>query len=125
MPRDYKIHKASELLFIDSYGLISKDDMLTSINTINRHYKNKKISKVIIDARKQESMPSLKDIVSLTGKLPKKIKLAVICPSSQETHRSVWITSKWNKKNGSDVKMFDTCSEAFDWLEKGTHSLTF
>lgn len=118
MPDKIKIIDKLKLVSVTSYGVVTKNDIHESIETINRLFSEGKINKVIVDTTKQENMPSSMQLYNLSKELPYGLKMALIGFKEQMTIEDLKFFELTSSNKGKQMRIFESVEEANKWLNE-------
>ncbi len=116
MPDKINIKEELKFATILSYGKVTRDDISESINTVAKLFHEGKINKVLVDATKQKSVPSIGEFYDLSKVFPDGIKIAILTTKEQlsSEHLKFFVTTSLTK--GKDLRIFNSIEKAKNWL---------
>ena len=113
MPENVKINKELGIIEVNSFGEVSKDDIVSSLVSVDKISIETEISKVLVDTREVTSFPKTLEIFGVAeSKVPRGIKFAVIVGDA-ETPRFFETVAR---NRGFQMQNFRTKDEALKWL---------
>ena len=74
-----------EIIDVESYGVVTKEDILGSIEMIQRLQEANGISKLLIDTTKQDVLPNPIEIFEIFSVYPREIRTALLTQKIQST----------------------------------------
>ena len=116
MPDKISIDEELKLLTILSYGKVTSDDISESIDTLTKLFHEGKIDKVLVDTTKQESVPSFSKLFTLSERFPPGLKIALFATKEQLTYVNLDFFELTSKNKHKMVQVFNSISEAKEWL---------
>ena len=123
MPDKIQVNEDLGIIEVESFGKVSKDDIAQSIANIREIFVEKNITRILVDTRKQETMPSTMDIFGLFSVFPREFKFALLVEQSQTTKESLSFAESVGVNRGVCMKIFDEKESALHWLIKGVSTL--
>lgn len=116
MPEDITVNKKLGIIEVNSFGVVTEKDSLSSLATLAKLMKDTGITRVLTDTRKQESTPSTLQIFEFGSRLPLSMRLAVIVTEKQPTADDVAFVGNVAYNRGLDIKTFRSRNKALKWL---------
>ena len=117
MPENLTVNKELGIIEILSYGKVSLEDSLSSLDTLHTLMGESGIRKVLSDTRKQNFQPSMMNIYEFGTKLPHKVQIAVIVSQDQPTTDAISFLDNVAFNRGVNIRLFGSRSDALEWLE--------
>jgi hypothetical protein len=117
MPETVSIREDLQIIHVDSYGDITVEDLKTSLNTILRFRKERGLTRVLVDATKETSLPSTLPIFEFGKDFAARVRgMSFALVAGQVTRDRVELLETVAINRGADVEMFDTTDAALAWL---------
>ena len=116
MPSSVKLNKAGDLIEIQSYGEITKENIAESITKIKEFNANTIVSKILVDTTKQEKLPDAFTLLELAKTFPSGMKVAMLIKETQPTINDIHFVETTNLNRGVDIKYFTDINQAMHWL---------
>lgn len=119
MPEKIDLISKSGIIYITSYGEVTEEDLISSLETIIKISENKDFLKVLVDAREQSSLPSPITLFKFSQKLSESfrhIKHAIVVSDSTPEDINFIETVAVNR--GSNMQIFNSIDAAVSWLNK-------
>jgi len=117
MPDKIRVNENLGIIEVKSLGEVSKDDIEQSIAKVREIYNERNIKKILVDTRRQETMPDTLDIFDLFSTFPREFKLALLIVESQATAEDISFGETVGVNRGVLVKIFYDEEQALQWLE--------
>ena len=117
MPYELKVNKESEIIELNAFGSISRDDVIESMKKVDRLSEETGIKLLFVDSRQVDAMPSTIDQFELTSKFPRFLKMAVLIPVESELTATYRFGETVGVNRGIPIRVFVSESEAFEWLK--------
>jgi hypothetical protein len=117
MPEEVTIREDLQIIHVDSYGDVTAEDLLVSIEAVMRIHKEQGITRVFVDATKETSLPSTFpsfDVGSKMAAAVRTIRIAVLGnPALAEDLRFIETVAL---NRGATIKVFYSREAALAWL---------
>ena len=119
MPDKIRVNEDRGIIEVQSYGVVTKEDIAESINKIQQIGKTKGIKKILVDTTKQETMPSTVDVFEIFSNFPRGFRLATLIQRSQATAEVLRFVETVGVNRAFPVKIFYEKDQALQWLDNG------
>ncbi len=116
MPDTVRLNEEDGIITVESYGLVSEEDIEKSIEKIHQIQSETGINKILVDTTRQESMPDTIGIFRIFSTFPRDFKLALLCHRSQATADDLIFGENVGVNRGVQVSMFEEELQALKWL---------
>jgi hypothetical protein len=119
MPERVSVIEDQEIIKVDSYGVISIDDLRQSMETVERIHQEQGLNKVFVDATKETAFPSTLPTFEFGTELAQSmanVRIAVI--TSERMKNVIRFLETVAQNRGAEVQIFDSTDAAFDWLKE-------
>ena len=116
MPSSVKLNKAGDVIEIQSYGVVTKENIAESITKIKELNANTTVSKILVDTTKQEKLPDAFKLLELAKTFPRDLKVAMVINDTQPTKTDIHFVETANLNRGVDIKYFTDINQATHWL---------
>ena len=116
VPDKIQVNEDLGIIEVESFGKVSFDDISQSIANVRQIHVEKKLSKILVDTRKQEVMPDTMGIFDLFSTFPNEFTLALLVERSQATERDISFAETVGANRGVRVRMFYEIEPARQWL---------
>jgi hypothetical protein len=117
MPDKVHVNREQKLIQVQSYGVVTRDDIAESIASIREIFDSEGINKVLVDTTGQEKMPNTIDTFELFAAFPRAFRLALLIQQSQVTERDIAFAETVGFNRGVQVKIFHDKEPALRWLD--------
>jgi hypothetical protein len=117
MPDKIQVDEDRGIIEVESFGEVSKADIAQSISNVRQILIEKGINKILVDARKQETMPSTMGIFNLFSTFPREFRLALLAAQSQETEEDLSFAETVGMNRGVRLRIFYEKAQALRWLD--------
>jgi len=118
MPDELSINEKLGFIEINSFGVVSVEDVSKSINQINNILKKTGINKLLFNSLNQKKIPKTFDIHSLISKFSPKITIAILRQESQATADDMYFVETVGLNKGLQIKIFNDRAMALQWLSE-------
>lgn len=118
MPDKLKINEKLGLIEIESYGIVSTDDINKSIEKSQKIAEKYGIKKLLVDTTKQEKMPGTVSVFSIFSNFPRHLTLALVANKGQRTLNETLFAENVAVNRGIRMKIFYNRKDAVDWLDE-------
>jgi predicted lipoprotein len=120
MPETITVHDDLEIIEVHSFGQVTKEDLLQSLQAVDQIYQTRGYNKVLIDAQEEEGIPNTIDLFMFSASMEKAYigktgRFAVVI--SEATRKDLEFLAKTTQKRGMKVNTFMSVDEAIDWLK--------
>jgi hypothetical protein len=117
MPDEVRLNEEMGIIEVNSYGVVTKDDILGSIEKIQQIQSESGIDKLLVDTTRQETLPSPIEIFELFSVYPREIKTALLVNTSQTTAKDVEFVETVALNRGKHMKVVHDREQALQWLD--------
>ncbi len=119
MPDKIRVLEDRGIIQVQSYGVVTKEDIAESITKVRQILDTEGISKILVDTTRQETMPSTIGIFELFSTFPREFMLALLIQPSQATAEDISFAETVGLNRGIQVKVFYEQGHALQWLDNG------
>ena len=117
MPERVTIREDLQIIQVDSFGDVTIDDLMASLQTIVKIHQEREIRKVFIDARKQTSLPSTAPNFEFGSRMAQAERgMRVAVAASPELKAKLEFIATVAENRGAIIQIFDSVEEALAWL---------
>ncbi len=116
MPDKLRVFEELKLAKIESTGVVTDMDIAKSIETVVKLFEQGKISKVMVDTRKQEILPDSGSLYFLAEKFSHGLKIAIVIRKDQKTKMGLKFFETAALNKGKSFKVFESIGAAEKWL---------
>ena len=117
MPDKVFFNEDIGVIEVESYGVVTKNDIQESIRTILQIAQDKGINWLLVDTTRQETMPSTTGIYDIFSTFPRSLKLALLVQPSQTTAEDIRFVETVGVNRGFSMQIFHSREEALKWLK--------
>lgn len=119
MPETITIHEELEIIEVHSFGQVTGEDLLQSLQAADQICQTRGYNKVLIDAQ-EEGISKTIDLFVFSATMEKAYigktgRFAVVI--SEATRKGLKFLESATQKRGLKVKTFMSADEAIDWLK--------
>lgn len=117
MPEIVTVNTEAGVVEVCSTGVVTKTDMLATLESVGDYYRQFGIKKLLIDATALDSLPPIGDIYQFVVKMAQqgvKVKQAVVV--SETTPESMRFVDDVANNRGVAFKIFTSRQAALEWL---------
>lgn len=118
MPDRVELNAALGIIEIESFGVVTKADILDSIEKIKQIQEDTGVENLLVDTTGQETLPNPIEIFEIFSVYPREIKTALLVVESQATARDVDFVETVAANRGKRMKIFHDRQQAQDWLQQ-------
>lgn len=120
MPETITVHDDLEIIEVHSFGQVTKEDLLQSLQKVDQIYQTRGYNKVLVDAQEEEGIPNAVDLFMFASSMEnafigKAGQFAVVI--SEATRKDLEFLTETLKKRGIRIKTFTSVEEALSWLK--------
>ena len=117
MPEEIKINKTRGVIEVHSYGKVTKEDSLASLERIAGLLKEPGVNSILVDVRKQAvATPRAANVAAFAAKLPKGVKIAMLYSKDHPNDGAFTYMTATAICNSVSMRMFDSREAALEWL---------
>ena len=116
MPDEVRYNQELKIIEVESYGDVTRDDILGSIEKIKRIQTDTGVDKLLVDTTRQEKLPDSVDIFEIFSAYPRTIKTALLLNPTQATAEDVEFVETVALNRGKKMKALDDRERALQWL---------
>ncbi len=117
MPYELKVNKDSGIIELISFGSVSREQVIESMEKVNRLSEETGIKRLFVDSREVDAMPNTIDQFELTSKFPRFLKMAILIPEESELTATYKFGETVGVNRGIPIRVFVSESEAIEWLK--------
>jgi len=118
MPDTIKINEELNIIEVFSVGSISSDEIAGSFKIVQNILKESRINKILVDTRKQITLPPTSNIFELFSSFPSDFKVAMLIDKDQITFKDVQFIETTAQNRSINIKTFEQKDSAVVWLQK-------
>ena len=116
MPDRVNINLDLGLVEIQSFGIVTAENIAASIKKAEEAFKLHGINKLLVDTTRQEQMPRISSIFNIFANFPKHLILALFAKKKQITEADIIFGENVAVNRGVTMKIFYAHMEAMAWL---------
>ena len=116
MPDEVRFNQELNLIEVKSFGVVTKNDILDSIEKIQQIQEDTGVNKLLVDTTAQETLPNPIEIFEIFSTYPREIRTALLVQRTQTTARDVEFVETVAQNRGKTVKLHDNLEQALEWL---------
>ncbi len=116
MPDTVAFNPSLEIIEVQSFGVVTKADILDSIDRIQQLQEKHRTERLLVDTRRQESLPNPIEIFEIFSMYPREIKTALLVNKSQTTAKDVELVETVALNRGKRVRIFHDHGAEMEWL---------
>ncbi|MFX0204371.1 MAG: hypothetical protein ACFFDT_00170 [Candidatus Hodarchaeota archaeon] len=117
MPEDVTISKDLGIIEIHSYGHITKEVVVSTIELVKKIGDESGIRAILVDTTEQKSVPRTVDTLNLVQMLPLSTKLAFLISDKQETKNDIYFLETAAFNANVKAKIFYSKMEAIEYIK--------
>jgi hypothetical protein len=116
MPETVTLNEELGIIEVRSYGIVSANDMASSIESVKKISKKTGIDRVLVDASDLQAMPDTVDIYDLANEFPRRTWIAVVGSEDQTSFRDLVFGETVATNRGVYIRVFTSEADALKWL---------
>ena len=116
MPEQLRIDEERGIVIVDSSGTISLQQIRETMTAVLAICAEKGFKKTLVDARKQEELPSITELYEIASNIPREIKVALLGIGGGPSEDGLRFLETVAKNTGLEVRVFFEEDEALRWL---------
>lgn len=117
MPERVTIREDLQIIQVDSYGDVTEEDLKGSLDEVMRVHGETGISKVLVDATQETSLPQTFPLFEFGAELAAELlTIQFGVAVSPEVADDLRFLENVTRNRGMNVKMFDSTDAALAWL---------
>ena len=118
MPEKVSHNKKLGIIEVRSYGVVSPEEIVSSVNLVEQIRTETGINKVLVDTLELKSFPSTMRIFDIVAQFPRSVRIAVVTSDEQPTKDDVRFTVTAASNRGVSIREFTSQADALEWLKK-------
>jgi len=116
MPEHLRIDEARGIVVVESSGRIGVQQILETMGAVAALCAERGIHKTLVDARKQDRLPSITDLYEIASNIPRGIRVALLGAGGVPNEDGLRFLETVAKNTGLEVRVFLEEDEALRWL---------
>ena len=116
MPDEVHVDEERGIIKVESYGIVSTEDIENSIGKVREILTERGLNKILVDTTRQETVPGTAALFDLFSTFPRNLKAALLSRESQITVEDLRFVENVSVNRGIFVRVFHTEDEALGWL---------
>ena len=116
MPEQLRIDEERGVVVIDSSGKISLQQIRQTMTEVLAICTERSFHKTLVDARKQDELPSITELYEIASNIPRDIRVALLGIGGGPSEDGLRFLETVAKNTGLDVRVFFEEDEALRWL---------
>jgi hypothetical protein len=119
VPERVSVIENQKIIKVDSFGVISIEDLRTSMRRVAELHKEQGLNKVFVDATKETAFPPTVPTFEFGTELAQAmIDLRIAVITSEKMKNVIRFLETVAQNRGAQVQIFDSEEAAFDWLNE-------
>lgn len=118
MPESVSVDKSLQIIIVHSFSAVSFEQMTESISAVQKIHRETGIDKVLVNAGKIASIPSISEMFELAKEFPRSIRIAVLLSENQMLREGMQFGQTVAHNRGINIRLFELKSDAIEWLNK-------
>ena len=118
MPQKVSVNTELGMIEVESYGVVTREDLTRSLEQVETRTKETGMHKVLVYTPKAEQLPSYLELDDFGAAIPPYLKVAVVVAVGQPTERKALFVVNVAKLKGARVKRFVSKEQALAWLNR-------
>ena len=116
MPDRVHVNEELGIIEVESYGVVSKDDIAQSIAEARQILEERELRRILVDTTNQQAMLDTTSIFELFSTFPGDFKIAVLVQPSQITAEDVSFAETVAANRGIHIRIFSKRETSLQWL---------
>ncbi len=117
MPETVTVREDLQIIQVESSGDISVEDLQGSLAEILRLHEERGLNRVLVDCRRQESLPATMPVFEFGEAVPAVLgSVSIAIALSPHTWEEIQFFETVARHRGAHVQSFDSTDEALKWL---------
>jgi hypothetical protein len=118
MPEKVSVNTELGMIEVESYGVVTREDLSRSLEQVEARAKETGMHKVLVYTPKAEQLPAYLELDDFGAAIPPYLKVAVVVAVGQPTERKALFVVNVAKLKGARVKSFVSREQALAWLNQ-------
>lgn len=119
MPETVRLSSELGIIEVRSFDDVSLADVDSSLTEVERIRKETGVDRVLVDVRKQTSMPEMSGTFQIASSLPDSLRIALLFSEGQSTEEDIRFVESIAGNGGVTIQAFPSEDEALQWLAQG------
>lgn len=120
MPETITVHEDLGIIEVHSFGQVTKEDLLKSLQTVDQIYRTQGLNMVLVDAQEEDGVPNAIDLIMFSESMKradvgKTGRFAIV--TSEATREDLEFLVRTTQERGVEMSSFMSVDEAIDWLK--------
>lgn len=116
MPEKVEFLKEKGIIKVESFGKIDIQDLNASVEKMQEIRERERCRNVLVDVRRQESMPSMSEMYRFGERFPRDYRIALVTRTNASNEQKLFKTVTVNR--GKHVRLFTSDDKAISWLSE-------
>jgi hypothetical protein len=118
MPENVNLNTSSGIIEVESFGKVTKEDSLASLDKINTLLAQSGSKSILVDVRRQTaSIARPENIAKFAAKLPQGVKIAIVYFKGHPNDDAITFLAASAIAKPVNLRIFDDKADAVDWLQ--------
>ncbi len=118
MPEKIILNEQRGIIEVSSYGIVTKQDIMNTVDAALKITRGKGINKVLVDTREQTAMPDSSEVVDIFSDFPDDFKVAMLVSEEQPTAKGVAFLETVAVNRFFNYRIFSSEEQALAWLNE-------
>ena len=116
MPDKVVYNRELGVIEVDSYGVVTRDDISGSIEKIQQIQREQGVNRLLVDTTRQDQIPNSIDILEIFSNYPDDIQTVLLVEGEQATEEDVYLVETVAVNRGKNIKIYRDREKALEWL---------
>ena len=116
MTEQLRLDEARGIVIVDSSGKISLEQIRETMEKVLALCAERGFHKTLVDARKQDGLPSITELYEIASNIPRDIRVALLGIGGGPNEDGLRFLETVAKNTGLEVRVFFEEDEALRWL---------
>ncbi len=118
MPEKVFVNKQLGIIEVKSYGIVTRENLSSVLESIEAIMKETGIYKVIVDTSEEKILPNMWDLDGFGASIPATLKIAIVVIDEQPTARKTEFVKNVTSFNGVQIQTFASRQNSLEWLNE-------
>ena len=116
MPDEVRLNRELDIIEVESFGVVTREDISGSIQQIQRIQEETGVNRLLVDTTRQKTLPDAIEIFEIFSVYPREIRTALLVDKSQATARDVEFVETVALNRGKHMQVHYDREKALRWL---------
>jgi len=118
MPEKVTPNEAHGIIEVSSYGVVTKQDIMNTVDIALKVTREEGINKVLVDTRRQTVMPNSSEVTEMFSDFPDDFKVAILVSEKKPTAKDVVFLETVAVNRFFKYQAFSSEEKALAWFNQ-------